>query len=106
MVSLHGILAELGLEPSARPAQHPDPALDGQWTTEPRFDPIEGASYELAFTRIPVRDNARPVIKRVRIDGPSAEDWFDLEAQRPLDRALYAYTVKAYRRLDADPNLH
>lgn len=100
MMSLHGILAELGL---ARPVlQQEDPLHEGEWTTEPRFDPEDGACYELLFSRIPPRAGEPPVIKRVRADGPSAADWFDLETQQPLDRKLYAYAVKAYRRLDSE----
>ncbi len=99
MMSLHGILAELGL------ARTPDPlqtalAPDSQWVTGGRFEPEEGACYELAFLRIPPRADEALVIKRVRADGPSAVDWFDLDARRPLARELYAYAVKAWRRLD------
>jgi|GEM_PF-1850163 len=98
MMSLNGILAELGL---ARPLpRQGDDAPAGDWITEQRFVPEDGACYELLFSRIPPRAGEPPVTKRVRADGPSAADWFDLEAQQPLDRKLYAYAVKAYRRLD------
>lgn len=97
MMSLNGILAELGL---AHPTGQPDPTMDREWTTEPRFHPEEGQCYELAFARIPQREGEPLVVKKVRADGPSAADWFDLDAQGPLDRRLYAYTVKAWRPLE------
>lgn len=97
MTTLRTILAELGLK---KAVPHFGSASTGGWVSRPRFDPVEGACYELAFTPIPMREDSEPVIKRVRIDGPSAEDWFDLDTRRPLDRSLYAFAVKAYRRLD------
>lgn len=102
MTRLQGILAALG---SAR--LHGELAHDGDWTTHPRFEPEAGRSYELVFSRIPPCSDEPAVIKRVRIDGPTADDWFDLDEQRPLERALYAYAVKAWRLLDGSgPELH
>lgn len=95
MTPMHGILADLG---SAQ--LHGELAHHGDWITHPRFEPETGRSYELVFSRIPPCSDEPAVIKRVRIDGPTADDWFDLDQQRPLERALYAYAVKAWRPLD------
>jgi hypothetical protein len=102
MALLHGILAELGIE---KPAPLGDDALVApDWIKDRKFDPVEGTTYELAFTRIPASAEQGHVLKRVRIDGPTVEDWFDLERQAPLERELYAYAIKAFRRIDAEPN--
>lgn len=101
MMSLQGILNELGLgrAPEQRQGAH---APHPQWMSGGRFEPEEGACYELAFSRIPPREGEGLVVKRVRADGPSAADWFDLDTRQPLERELYAYAVKAWRRLDDD----
>ena len=100
MTTSRGILAKLGLENPPMPAGL---APDAHWTTEPRFSPVEGTCYELAFTHIPMREQMRPVIKRVRVEGPTIEDWVDLDTERPIERRLYAYAIKAYRRIDVGP---
>ncbi len=96
MVSLHGILAELGIE---NPAMHPErePHHASQWVVDENFTPIEGRSYELAFGRIPFGGEHQHVIRRVRIDGPTPDHWFDLDVDKPLDRSLRVYPVKAFR---------
>lgn len=100
MALLQSILAELGLE---KPATLDRSTLEEQphWVTGHKFVPVEGASYELAFARIPANEEDDYLIKRVRIDGPTVEDWFDLDLQRPLERALYAYAVKAFHLIDS-----
>ncbi|HVL77358.1 MAG TPA: hypothetical protein VM406_15195 [Noviherbaspirillum sp.] len=100
MANLRGILAGFGLERSGMHAGSDD-HHDDNWITRPRFEPVEGGHYLLAFSRIPAQGEP-PVIKRIRVDGPTVEDWIDLDEQRPLDRALYAYAVKAWRPLKED----
>lgn len=100
MATLHGILSGLGIETPMQST--PDPAHDANWVTDGHFDPVEGGSYALAFARIPHKADEPRVIRRVRIDGPTIEEWFDLDRRMPLERALYAYAVKAYRPLDDD----
>ena len=98
MATLHGILAELGIEP---PAMHPerDASHHTDWITDEEFAPIEGKAYELAFGKILHAGEERPLIKRVRIDGPTRDNWFDLDAGRPLDSDLHAFNVRAFRKL-------
>lgn len=97
MATLHGILAELGIEP---PILHPEREVRyAQWITNEKFIPVEGRSYELAFGKIRYAGEERHVIKRVRIDGPAPGNWFDLDEGRPLDSDLHAFMVKAFRPL-------
>jgi hypothetical protein len=96
MATLHGILAELGIEnPDMHPEREIHPA--SQWVVEQDFTPITGKSYELAYGHIPFGSESQKVIKRVRIDGPTPADWFDLDAQKPLDPGLHGYPVQAFR---------
>jgi hypothetical protein len=97
MASLHGILAELGIE---NPLMHPErePAHAHAWVVDEEFIPLIGNSYELAFGRIAFGGEDKPLIKRVRIDGPG--EWFDLDTQAPVDRVLLAQPVKAFRLLE------
>ncbi len=99
MATLHGILAELGI---ADPDMHPEREAQGmaRWSVGEDFRPEQGGSYEVAYGRIPFRGEERQVIKRIRIDGPTADSWFDLEENHPLDRALHSAPVKAFRPLE------
>mgnify|MGYP005758284231 CR=1 FL=1 len=99
MAILRGILAGIGLDQQQGLQERHHHAEEDKWITHPRFEPVEGERYLLAFSRIPPQGEA-PVIKRVRVDGPTIEDWIDLDEQRPLDRALYAYAVKAWQPLE------
>lgn len=94
MATLHGILAELGITSPEREPQHAS-----HWVVDEDFTPEPGKSYELAFGRIPFAGEYRQVLKQVRIDGPSRNDWFDLDEQTPLDLELHEYPVKAFRPL-------
>lgn len=97
MATLHGILAELGIEnPTMHSERQPE---EPQWIVDKEFVPEAGKSYELAFGRIPFDKEQGPVLKRVRIDGPAPNGWIDLDAQKPLDRELLAYPVRAFRQL-------
>jgi hypothetical protein len=98
MATLHGILAELGIE---SPDLHPERALPHtpEWTGDKEFMPVEGRSYEVVFGEPHFNGQDKYVLKKVRIDGPTPGDWFDLEAAKPLDRDLQACTVKAYRAI-------
>lgn len=98
MATLHGILAELGIE---NPVMHPEREIHhaSQWVVDEDFIPVIGKSYELAFGRIPFGGDDKHVIRRVRIDGMDAHDWFDLDRQQPMDDALRAYPVRAFRLL-------
>jgi hypothetical protein len=98
MTTLHSLLAELGIE---QPAMHsaPDAHSRSHWITDEEFAPVEGKSYELAFGRILHAGEERPVTRRVRIDGPTRNQWFDLDAGHALDSDLQAFNVRAFREL-------
>jgi hypothetical protein len=98
MATLHGILAELGIEP---PAMHPERATARQsgWIVDEEFVPVEGKTYELAFGKIRHAGEEKHVIKRVRIDGPTRAQWFDLDEGRALDSDLHSFNIKAFRQL-------
>lgn len=99
MSTLHGILAELGID---QPVMHPERPMPhpSAWMADEKFMPVEGKSYELAFGKIRYAGQERHVIKRVRIDGPESRNWFDIDEGRPLDSDLRAFMVKAFRQLD------
>lgn len=97
MATLHGILAELGIE---KPAMHPEREIPGasRWILDQLFIPIQGKSYEITYGKVAIDDGApRHVIKKIRIDGPTASDWFDLGENKPLDKRLQALTVRGFR---------
>lgn len=99
MGTLHGVLAELGIE---APQMHAGstPQAPPQWVTGQPFAPLAGRSYELAYGAIPhggAGGDTRPLVKRVRIDGPG--DWHDLEAGAPLAAELRERAVLAFREL-------
>jgi hypothetical protein len=127
MGTLHGVLAELGIEApfmhTDRDASDRHGARQGQgrnaqdsgsgaselhtrWVVDQMFLPQQGRSYEVAYGAIPYGEGdgagTRHVIKRIRIDGPTAGDWHDLDAGRPLDPELHDYAVRAFRPLDPD----
>jgi hypothetical protein len=96
MATLHGILAELGIE---NPAMHPEREAPHQsdWIVDEIFVPVEGKSYQVTYGKILYGGEFRPVVKRIRIDGPQPGDWFDLDEASPLDRELQAHAVKGFR---------
>lgn len=98
MGTLHGILAELGIEP---PLMHPEREAwaKPEWIVDRPFVPVQGESYELAYGNIPAGAGQRPVIKRIRADGPAPANWFDLDEGMPLDPGLHAYPVRGFRRI-------
>jgi hypothetical protein len=98
MATLHGILAELGIEP---PVMHPERATAHQtgWIIDEEFAPVEGKTYEIAFGKIRHAGEERHMIKRVRIDGPVRAQWFDIDEGRALDSDLHAFNIKAFRQL-------
>lgn len=100
MTTLHSILAELGIENPVMHSEHDTgtPHVN-QWVVGEKFSPETGKSYEIAFGRVPFNGQETQVVRRIRADSPSPQDWIDLETHRPMDRGLYAYTVKAYRRI-------
>jgi hypothetical protein len=98
MSTLHGILSELGIAP---PETHPEREPHApQWIVNEKFTPIQGKTYELAYGKIHFAGEEKHVIKRVRITGPAPDSWFDLDAAKPLDKALQAHEVKAFRLIE------
>ncbi len=93
MATLHGILAELGIE---MPALHPEREITSgpQWMIDQPFRPELDASYEIVLG-----DEQRHARKTVRIDGPQPGDWYDLDDERLLAPELAALPVRAFRRL-------
>lgn len=98
MASLHGILAELGIE---NPVMHPEREAShvSDWVLDLQFHPQTGHSYELAFGKVLFNGEHQPVVRRVRIDGPTPDQWFDLDEQAPLDRELQLSPVRAFREI-------
>ena len=98
MNTLHGILAELGID---TPDMHPEREFhpETHWVVDEDFHPIAGKIYEVAFGRIAFAGESKHVIKRLRIDGPRPQDWFDLDTRHALAAGLRPYPVKAFRLL-------
>ena len=98
MGTLHGILAELGIEP---PLMHPERESSAKpgWIIDQPFVPVQGLSYELAYGNIST-GSKQPVIKKIRADGPAPADWFDLDEGMPLDPGLHACPIKGFRQID------
>lgn len=99
MASLHGILAELGIE---APFMHPEREVPhpDDWITSEHFAPVVGKTYEVAYGRLAIDERQAAVIRRIRVDGPAPQEWLDLDSMEPLPAQLQALPVKAYRRLD------
>src|SRR6478609_7251785 len=101
MATLHGILAELGIE---NPAMHPEREMEhetshasadeGDWITDEKFMPVFGKSYQLIFAKLNFDGQQRHVLKRIRADGPTPDQWFDLNAGEPLEKDLREGVVK------------
>ncbi len=93
MATLHGILAELGLE---NPIMHPErePGHISDWIVDQEFVPLVGNTYELVFG-----SGDKGILKNIRIDGTTPDQWIDLGEGKPLDPALHAFDVKAYRQI-------
>lgn len=100
MANLHGILAELGL---ANPEMHPERDAthvnENDWVVDLPFTPEPGSCYELAYGLVPLHGRDVHARVRIRADGSSSAEWFDLDEGRPLAPELQARTVRAYRRL-------
>jgi len=99
MGTLHGILAELGIE---TPDMHPEreAATTSQWVVDEDFIPQAGKHYEIAFGRVPFGGQERHVIRRVYIDQLAPSGWIDQETGNPLDPQLATLPIKAFRVLD------
>jgi hypothetical protein len=99
MATLHGILAELGIE---SPTMHPEREVehDTDWTANEDFVPVEGKSYQVVFAKLNFDGQHRHALKNVRIDGPEPSDWFDLDEGKPLDTDLQSCVVQAFRPID------
>jgi hypothetical protein len=99
METLHGILTELGVED---PDMHPEREAPHQsrWIVDQPFVPTIGKSYELAFGKIFLGGESRHVIRRVRVDGTSPDNWIDLNEGKPLDKDLQLFRVKAHRSIE------
>lgn len=99
MSTLHDILAKLGIaQADAHPGREVSHAP--QWVVDEAFLPEQGRCYELAFGRIPFAGEYRHVFKRIRVDGPGRNNWFDLDESAALDLELQDYPVKAFRLLE------
>lgn len=100
MSTLHGILAELGIE---SPDLHPEREAgqpSSRWVVDDDFIPQSGKTYEIAFGRVPFGGQERQVIRRVYVEHVSPSGWIDQETGNPLDAELAVLPVKAYRALD------
>jgi hypothetical protein len=99
MATLHGILAELGIE---NPAMHPEREAphESEWVIDQLFFPVQGNSYQVTYGKIFFDGAYRHVLKNIRIDGPQPGDWFDLDENKPLDTELHAMAVKGFRPIE------
>ena len=96
MTNLHGFFAELGIE---APRLHPEREHADEWSDETPFVPQRGETYDIAYGRLTLDGKMEPVVRRVRIDGKSPNQWYDLDGEHVLDPALQALPVQAYRRV-------
>jgi hypothetical protein len=96
MATLHGILAELGIE---EPVMHTEREIShkSDCIVDETFSPIDGRSFEVTYGKVPFRGEHKHVLKKIRIDGSRSDDWFDLEEQKALDSELHGHAVKAFR---------
>jgi hypothetical protein len=101
MGTLHGILAELGIE---QPAMHPEREVphQPQWVVDEAFVPEVGKSYEVTFGKVTFNGELAPVLRRIRIDGAASDQWFDLDAGTPLDSQLRQLPVRGFRPIEDD----
>lgn len=98
MATLHGILAELGIE---YPSMHPErevPQTD--WVFDEAFNPAQGSTYEVVFAKLNFDGQHRHVLKRIRVDGPARDQWIDLDHMEAIDDDLQESIVKAYRPME------
>lgn len=91
------VLAELGIE-NLHPHSDHERGEVSQWVLDDEFIPVPGHTYHIAYGKIPFGGTDTVVSRRVRIDGPG--EWFDLDEQKPIDRNLMAYPVRAFRQID------
>lgn len=98
MGTLHSILTELGIE---YPAMHGDPEYlrHGDWISDQVFQPVSGQAYEVVFRQSPEAGRDALLVKRVRTDAASPEEWYDLDSGATLSSALHELPVVAFRPL-------
>lgn len=103
MTNLHGLLAELGL---ANPEMHPEreASPDSDWIVDQSFMPEPGQCYEVAYGKLALAGGDY-VRARIRADGSSPSQWFDLDQGRMIDPALQLQPVRAYRPI-SPPSSH
>jgi hypothetical protein len=96
MATLNDLLRGLGVEstPLVPTGQEP---VDQPWTTGKAFVPVIGAVYEVDFGIINYQGRQVNATARLRIDGASPADWFDLDDGKPLSEELRGWSVKRFR---------
>jgi hypothetical protein len=70
------------------------------WVVDQKFVPIEGASYEIAFSKVLYCGTLRQMTRRVRTMGTTPETWIDIDTGTPLGLGLQDVIVHGFRRLD------
>lgn len=100
MTNLHGLLAELGL---AAPEMHPEreASLESDWIVDQPFVPEQGQCYEIAYGMLMLHGSETYARVRIRVDGSSPSQWFDLDQGQNIDQELQLRPVRAYRRIAA-----
>jgi hypothetical protein len=98
MSTLNGLLAELGL---STPEMHPEREAphETEWIVDQPFVPEPGQCYEIAYGKVSFQGRDIHVRKRIRADGSTPSQWFDLDAGQPLDPELQTHPVRAFRPL-------
>ena len=99
MSILNGLLAELGL---ADPEMHSERevAHDTGWIVDRPFNPELGQCYEVAFGKVLLQGREVAGRARIRIDGYTPSQWYDLDHDNTLAPELQSYPVRAFRPID------
>lgn len=91
-------LTDLGIHHEALLSLQRKPG-DPPWITGQSFSPAIGECYEITYGAIPYRGKQAHVFAKVRIDGATPDQWYDLDEDKLLDPVLAPHVVLAYRRI-------
>jgi hypothetical protein len=98
MAVLYDVLRKLGVDYSSTASTTPR-SVEQPWTSGRAFQPENGAVYEVDFGRVVVQGREVEATARLRIEGPSPQQWIDLDDEKPLSNDLAKFSVKRFRRV-------